>query len=218
MKKHFFQDALPQGATIVRGPNECSRYPQAEVEIDSVVDNIAGHRTGTGFTLSKILDFRQIPNPEVYARVRGAQNFAGLGKLGAGWRNQQSLAQYYMEHMHDQIEPGDCLVLIVIPPCYDLQTIYWQNYCEVEGLEMTIRLQGADIDVATLTGDDLSCGFYDVPAAHRIRTDVNEIIEVCFNAIPPVNSDNCERPVRHGGLAESAFLVSAGGRCISSGR
>lgn len=213
MKKHYIQQASPQGWTPPSGQNSCLRYPAPEVTPDTLIDNVAGHRTGTGFTLSRILDFRDpVPEP----RVRGGQ--AGKRWAGHGWRNQQSLRQYYMENVHESLEAGDCFVMLVIPPCYDLQTIYWQNYCEVEGLEMTIRMQNADLDIATMSGDDLACGYFDIPDEHRMRADKNEVIEVCIDAFPPKNEDLCERPLRYGVLGDASFLVSAAGRCISSGK
>lgn len=234
MTSHFVQQAAPQGYVPTRGQNECLRYPSAEVTCDTLIDKIAGHRTGTGFTNSRILDFRDCePEP----RVRAGKGFPrrnlsqegkevcgpiGLHHQGSnGWRNQQSLRQYYMESVHETLEVGDDFVMVVIPPCYDLQTVYWTNECEVPGLEMTVHLECADMDIGTIDGAETGCDMFVVPEAVRkahMTGCKNEIIKIVIDAFPPENEDLCERPITHGKLAEACFMVSGSGFCISSGK
>lgn len=179
----------------------------AVAEDDNNMFAVAAHRAPASFGLSRFLDFSEV-DPGNFPRVAGTKN-------GKGWPNQDGLRKWYLQHL-EEIVPGYCLNMVVIPCQHLNRGVQWCNVCPIPGLTYDIKLKYQNIVLASVDGSVEDGGYIPLPVAQGFRKNKNEVISIELKTIPPRNEDQCKPGC--GGLDDWCVMVAGDVFCGMQGK
>jgi hypothetical protein len=144
---------------------------------DPEPSSVAGHRGNVTFALSRHLCF-ECPEEK------------GLRKP---YKNQSALMRYYWEQRCKNMEVPFSLGTVIIPPKHVLHGVMYDNYGTAEGVEFDVieRFTGTPYFEGLDAGEE-SCG-YIASAAGTEMVDHQRVVDICVNAMPPLNEDPCKK-------------------------
>lgn len=133
------------------------------------------------------------------------------------YTNQSALMRYYWEQQAcGNMEVPFSLGVVNIPPEIIAHGVWYKVYGLAPGVEFDIveRFTG-EVYFSGVTGDEESCGWLPLPADQQMSKK-QRIIDICINAAPPVNEDNC-KPDEPNFLDGLCVAVSALVCCADTG-
>lgn len=113
-------------------------------------------------------------------------------QLNKPYQNQDALMRYYWQQRECNMEVPFSLGVVNIPPEIVAHGVWFKLYGTVPGLEFDIieRFSGEPYFTG-IDGSVEDCQWLPLPPAQQM-VKKQRIIDICINAMPPLNEDNCK--------------------------